>query len=233
MFICLEGADGCGKSTIGRRLAEKISADYREIPDRTTVSGKVIDAWLHGDRAFCWWQKPSEHTFRSEENQWQSFAAGTNRHDRSTGLPEHAIVLQSLITVNKLEALPWLAERMLVGHNVVFSRWTPSAIAYGGADGCDVQWLKDIHRGVYEPDLCILLDVPIETALARIGARAENYETPARIARVSSLYRQIWSDRRSNGYGNWVSVDAARPLDKVFAEVMDWYEARRVDSLRR
>jgi dTMP kinase len=53
VIIAIEGLDGCGKTTVSKLLAARLGAPYLKFPDRTTASGKVIDAALrHGALIF-------------------------------------------------------------------------------------------------------------------------------------------------------------------------------------
>lgn len=49
IMVCLEGVDGCGKTTHAKLLAEKLGARLFRFPDRGTAYGKVIDRCLKGD----------------------------------------------------------------------------------------------------------------------------------------------------------------------------------------
>lgn len=46
MIIEIEGCDGVGKTTVAKKLAERIGAAYLKFPDRTTPTGQVIDVML-------------------------------------------------------------------------------------------------------------------------------------------------------------------------------------------
>lgn len=45
VFVVVEGADGCGKNTVGEMLAEQLEADFMETPpDKMSEARKKIDA---------------------------------------------------------------------------------------------------------------------------------------------------------------------------------------------
>jgi len=222
MFIVGEGIDKAGKTTALKRLAAKIGkrAIYREFPDRSTVSGEVIDSMLKSERALCYFQEPTAHTFASEEHQWQ-------RHNT-----DHAVALQALLAVNKFEASKEIIDNQREGLVVIASRWVPSALAYGDADGLPIWWLKQIHRGLPEPDLCLLFDVEVDVAISR-GAGSEAYEKRARLEKAHATYRSIWAEHRHYGDGHWIVIDAAKSADVVFAEVESWYESCRRGTIKR
>ena len=61
------------------------------------------------------------------------------------------------------------------GNWVICDRFTDSTFAYQGAGrGLDAQTIRNIEQvsiGDFRPDLTLILDVPVEEALERIGAR--------------------------------------------------------------
>ncbi len=190
MFVVLCGADGSGKSTQAKLLAEALRAKGRFVtekrfPERNNVTGRVIYAWLKGDVA-----QPID---MSSQNQLAA-----------------PICFQSLMHANRLEELPALRKAMGEG-DLVVDRYWPSGYAYGAADGLDPKWLTLTSSFFPKPTLAILLDVDVETAEARRAKRmglAETYEKAPREhrAKVISNYRELWSWHI--GEVSWVTVNA-------------------------
>ena len=52
MFICIEGVDGSGKTTLAKALADKMNARYIKMPyyDSDSVTAPVIKDILSGER---------------------------------------------------------------------------------------------------------------------------------------------------------------------------------------
>lgn len=197
MLIVLEGIDGCGKSTVAQQMAAVLNVKWIEFPDRTTVTGRVIDDVL--------------------------------QHRLAVGGSE---VLQALFAVNRYEKLPELA-RALCSSNLVCSRYTPSGLVYGEVSGLERRWLEQIHAGLPEPDLSLLLDVPPDVGLSRKGGKAlELYEKLATQERVRQLYLDLWERRRKAGNGRYIVVDATQPQAEVLETCLHWYEARRRNGMR-
>ena len=112
---------------------------------------------------------------------------------------------------------PSLAE----GHWVLCERFTDATHAYqGGGRGVDAALIDTlaglVHPGL-EPDLTLYLDVPVEQALARIGARTlDRFERERRafFDRVRARYREL---ARENA--RICVIDASRSPSEVAADI--------------
>jgi len=116
------------------------------------------------------------------------------------------------------EIEPKLRENFLV----VTERYVESSIAYQGAAGVSIEFVKYINSFVPRPDLTIILDVDPEIAIARIARRGgiEKYEHTTFLRRVREIYL-----RRAEEEGYPV-VDASRPPDVVARDVIDIIRTR-------
>ncbi len=174
-FITLEGIEGAGKSSLATVLGEWLAA--RGIACRSTrePGGTPLAERL---RALV--LQRSEERVSPEAETLMMFAA-------------RAIHLDNLVR-------PALAR----GEWVICDRFTDATRAYqGGGRGVDAAWIdglaSTIHAGL-EPDLTLLLDLPVEAGLARAGRRRDaageatdrfESETVAFFARVRERYLQI------------------------------------------
>jgi dTMP kinase len=109
------------------------------------------------------------------------------------------------------EIEPKLRENFLV----VTERYIESSIAYQGAAGVSIEFIKYVNSLVPRPDLTIILDVDPEIAIARIARRGgiEKFEHVSFLRRVREIYL-----KRAEEEGYPV-VDASRPPDVVAREV--------------
>jgi len=116
------------------------------------------------------------------------------------------------------EIEPKLRENFLV----VTERYVESSIAYQGAAGVSIEFVKYINSLVPRPDLTIILDVDPEIAIARITRRGgiEKFEHVSFLRRVREIYL-----RRAEEEGYPV-VDASRPPDVVAREVANIIKTR-------
>ncbi|WP_119165640.1 dTMP kinase [Algihabitans albus] len=150
-FITFEGGEGAGKSTQVKRLAERLRAAGAEVvttrePGGSPGAEEIRDLLVHGEAAR--WDPVTETLLH--------FAA---RRDHLTKTVWPA-----------LERQAW----------VVCDRFADSTRAYQGAgQGGDAVLIEDLYRqvvGAFAPCMTFILDLPVETGLARAAARNEGGE---------------------------------------------------------
>lgn len=157
LFICVEGLDGCGKTTQTKLLVRKLrkigwDAVYTAEPSRGKI-GKFIQKYcLHGEK----------RTFPIVEA--LLFAADRFEHVER-------------------EVIPALNE----GKIVVSDRYVYSSLAYQGATGLDLKWIEMINEHTIRPDLAIFVDVEPEAVIKRLKPKKsvmENLETQRKVREV-------------------------------------------------
>ena len=157
VFICVEGLDGCGKTTqtklLVRRLRKKgYDAVYTAEPSRGNI-GKFIKKYcLHGKKRV------------SSIVEALLFAADRYEHVEN-------------------EIIPALDE----GRLVVSDRYVYSSLAYQGAAGLDLKWIEKINEHAMRPDLAIFVDVEPEVVIHRLKPKKsvmENLETQLKVREV-------------------------------------------------
>jgi dTMP kinase len=145
-FITLEGIEGAGKTTVARALKESLEArgltvDLTREPGGTPFAEQLREQILHR----------GEETLDATAETLLMFAA-------------RAVHVSNRIRP-ALEAGTW----------VICDRFTDATRAYqGGGRGVDRDWIEALARGVHgdcEPDLTLLLDLPVEHGLERARAR--------------------------------------------------------------
>jgi len=157
VFICVEGLDGCGKTTQTRLLVERLKkkgydAIYTAEPSRGKIGKFIKEYCLHGE------------TRVSSIVEALLFAADRFEH------------------VEK-EVIPALNE----GKLVVSDRYVYSSLAYQGAAGLDLEWIEKINEHTRHPDLALFIDVEPETVIHRLKPRKsvmENLETQRNVRDV-------------------------------------------------
>jgi dTMP kinase len=106
---------------------------------------------------------------------------------------------------------------------VVCDRFTDATYAYqGGGRGLSVSGIESLEslvQGVLRPDLTLLLDAPVELALARAKARGESDRFEAERVEFFARTRAAYLRRAALEPARMRVVDAARPLDEVSAEL--------------
>jgi dTMP kinase len=110
---------------------------------------------------------------------------------------------------------------LAAGADVISDRYVLSSLAYQ-AQEAERDWVASLARDVREPDLTLLLDVPVAVAAERrraAGRADERYDADDVQARVAARYRElVAADPRA------VVIDATRSVVEVAVAI-----ARAVD----
>lgn len=106
--------------------------------------------------------------------------------------------------------LPALKE----GKIVIMDRYYYSTIAYQGALGIDVEYIRKMNEIFPKPDLIIILDVSPETALRRIKTKRmpDRFEDLEYLKKVREIFLNLKN--------NIVIIDAERKLNEVKRDVL-------------
>lgn len=136
----------------------------------------------------------------------------------------------------RLEALLFAADRiyhleriidplLAKGIIVVSDRYLHSSLAYQSVTTGDPRWVEELNKFVRKPDLGIYLDVNPSEGLGRLRRRRRKtrFEDEAFLEKVREKYLEYVR------LGDLVMVDAGKPLDDVFSDVVAVVE----DALRR
>jgi dTMP kinase len=123
-------------------------------------------------------------------------------------------VMQLLYIANRHERKADLERWLDGGLVVVCDRYVASSVAYGEAQGLDVDWLTQTQRFLPAPDLTILLDIAPELAVHRKTTGRDRYERDlALLGRVRDSYL------RQAEQAGWVRVDGDRGAADVASEI--------------
>ena len=131
-----------------------------------------------------------------------------------------------LMTASRVEHVAQVIEPALAsGHWVLCDRFLDASIAYQGAGrelGTDrVSALHEMIGVTLQPDLTLLLDMPVQDGLKRMAARGR----PDRIEREALAFferaRAAYLQRADDNPERVKVIDAARSLEQVQASVMD------------
>ncbi len=196
MLIAIEGADGVGKATQTKLLAERFITEGEHavvfsFPRYDTPLGAVIKRLLTGTTSF---KGPAQ---------------------------DDAMFLQAAMTADKYAAWTDIGRYLGRGHHVVCDRWTSSAIAYGAADGLDQAWLAQIQQTLPAADVNVLLVISEEDALSRRPELRDRYEQDrAKQAAVRQMYAGLWGARQAiDRRRKWVTVDGSGSPDAVHERI--------------
>ena len=194
VFIALEGIDGSGKSTIAERLVLALQqAGQKAILTREpggTAIGEHIRMVLLGETS-------------------------------SSMLPETEMLLFAAARAQHVGEVirPALAE----GFIVVTDRFSDSSLAYQwggrGLPESDVVMAQELATGGVEPDLKILLDLPVETALRRRMANSRDVNRlDLEAVQFHTRVRDAYHTLVASDPAHWRVINADRGVDEVWAD---------------
>jgi dTMP kinase len=190
-FICIEGLDGCGKTTQAKLLARKLgkshSAIYTAEPSLGEIGTFIRERCLYGEKRL------------SPVAEALLFAADRVEHVEN-------------------EVLSALNE----GRLVISDRYIYSSLAYQGAAGLSLEWIKKVNEHALKPDLAVFIDVDPKTAMQRLKPERSVMENMETQQRVRDVY--LWFVAN----GELVRIDGNRSKDGVsealFALVLKFLE---------
>ncbi|TAJ23351.1 MAG: dTMP kinase [Planctomycetota bacterium] len=196
-FFVLDGVDGCGKSTLAARLCGELERAGRAQPlhlrePGSTKAGEAIRAVALG-------------------KQYEL-------------APAVEALLMAAARRQMLDEL--VAPALAAGRDVVCERFHPSTWAYQGVAGAvgEKRVVELLKRWANEPapDLVLILDAPVEVALARRGgAERDRIEAKGRAfhERVAAAYRRFAEEKPFGG--RVAAIDASLPTERVAAQVWE------------
>ncbi|MDI6691524.1 MAG: dTMP kinase [Candidatus Bathyarchaeota archaeon] len=157
-FICLEGLDGCGKTTQTKLLVKKLkklgyAAVYTAEPSSGKIGQLIRRYCLHGGK-------------------------------RVSAIVEALLFAADRFEHVKNEIIPALN----TGKIVVSDRYVYSSLAYQGAAGLDLKWIEAINTHALRPDLAIFIDVEPEIAIKRLKSKKSVMENLGTQKKVRSVY---------------------------------------------
>lgn len=193
IFIVLEGSDGCGKSTMAKKIGDYYSDKGRDIvftrePGGTVISEKLRDIVLDNN-----------HTEMSYNTEALIYAAS-----------------RAQLISEKIK--PWLSE----GKVVISERFVYSSIVYQGIGrklGIEkVKEINDFALQGLKPDLVLYFDIDPKKALDRKlvingGDRIENEDL--------SFYYEVYNGYKEimKQYKEIVTINAERSVDEIFNDI--------------
>ncbi|MFQ5997412.1 MAG: dTMP kinase [Dehalococcoidales bacterium] len=205
LFITFEGGEGSGKSVQAKALYRKLS--HLAIPvvlthePGVTLLGKKVARWL----------------------KW-----GQNMN-----ISPIAELL--LFNVSRAQLVTEVIRPNLESGKVVISdRYADSTAAYQSyGRGLDLAMVKAVNNAAIQglnPDLAVLLDIPVETGLARKKGKKQDRFEGEELA-FHQRVREGYLKLATNDPERWLVVDATQPKSKV-AQII-WQKVSELLSRKR
>ncbi|MBP6012019.1 MAG: dTMP kinase [Alphaproteobacteria bacterium] len=195
-FITFEGGEGTGKSTQVRLLAAHLTQSKADVVQTREPGGS-----------------PSAEEIRS--------LLVTGAADRWSPLAETLLFYAA-----RVEHWRQVIEPALVrGAHVLCDRFSDSTMAYQSyAGGLDREMIARLHRLTManaEPDLTLVLDLPVDEGLKRAAARRDDETRFERKGReFHERLRQGFLDIARGAPQRCVVIDAGQQVDRVHAAVV-------------
>lgn len=197
-FITLEGGEGAGKSTLAAALKAGLASRGHSVlltrePGGTPGAERIRDLILSPPEDMAHWQPLTETLL--------FFAARSDHLDKTIR--------------------PALAR----GEWVICDRFSDSTRAYqaaaGGVQGNYVEMLDGIAVGKTQPDLTLVLDLPLDAARARLSSRGRPYDAiESRTAGYHEAVRQAFLDIARANPQRCVVLDASRAPAEIAAAAL-------------
>jgi len=165
-FICIEGLDGCGKTTQAKMLVKYLrrrgfDAVYTTEPSAGKV-GKLIRRFV------------------------------LDRQRRVSTALEALLFAADRVDHVESQVKPLLKQ----GKIVVCDRYIYSSLAYQGAAGLDLEWIDYINRFALKVDLALFLDVEPEMVVERLKTKKSVMETVRNLRKVREVYLRLVQQQR-------------------------------------
>ncbi len=203
-FITFEGIEGCGKTTQLRRLADRLGplAVTTREPGGTPIGRAVRQVLLD----------PANRAMAAETELLLYFA------DRAQNVAE---VIR-----------PALAE----GRIVLCDRHVESSLAYQGyGRGLPLAAIRQLAAqatGGLRPDTIVLIDVPVEVGLSRVGRRGAQDRLEREVVAFHERVRAGFAALLAEEPSRWLRLDGAAHEDVVFAALVRGLAERGVIEAR-
>ena len=190
-FVCIEGLDGCGKTTQTRMLVKDLKEGYDAVYTAEPTQGKV-GRFIKGDYLHC--------------------------ESRGSSIVEALLFAADRFEHMEYEVLPKLRE----GKLVISDRYVYSSLAYQGAAGLDLEWIKGINSHAMPADLAVFIDVEPETVVQRLKPERsvmENLETQRKVREVYLRFADKGELLKLDGNGSKKEV-----ADRLLSTVLEFLE---------
>ncbi len=189
MFIVFEGIDGSGKTTIAKKIAERLEEEGKKVylteePTKTWL-GEAVRRGIEEEKnpytqALLFFADRAEHVKDMKKKLQEGYIVISDRYVYST----YAYQGAQLYEIMEFEET--------------------------------MEWFKNIYKPMQlDPDLVFYIDIWPEEGISRIYGREkkEKFEKVEFLNRVREIYTLL-----SEEYG-FVKIDGMRPLKEVYEEI--------------
>jgi len=134
---------------------------------------------------------------------------------RSNSTPKEAIAL--LFAADRIDHIKNTIIPGMDKYDFILSdRYFYTSYVYQSLQGCDKTWLKEINKGIIEPDMIILIDAEIEDFLNRRGENKVIFENIEFQKKARQKYLELAKTK-----SNVVVIDGSRNVDEVHNSIVN------------
>lgn len=200
-FITVEGGEGAGKSTMMAHIMNWLEQHGHNVvrtrePGGTQLAETIREILLDKD------------------------------NDSLSDLAELLLVFASRAQHLEEVIRPALAR----GETVLCDRFTDATWAYQGGgrriSADDIAALEELVHGDLQPDLTLLLDLPVEQGMSRAMNRSESDRFESESRGFFQRVREAYLQRARTEPGRFAIIDASRPLAEVRKQIEQALEER-------
>jgi len=200
-FITIEGGEGAGKSTQMERIAAWLEQQGRRVistrePGGTRLAETLRDILL-------------------------------DRHNESLSSLAELLLMFASRAQHLDELIRPALER---GETVLCDRFTDATWAYqgGGRDlpREEIATLERLVHGDLQPDLTLLLDLPVKTGMERAARRSESDRFESESIAFFERVRTAYLERAAAEPKRFAVIDASCNQDSVWAQIRNELEGR-------
>jgi dTMP kinase len=186
VFIAVEGIDGVGKSTVIARASEELRERGYRLHVTSEPSGSMIGSLIR-------------ELLRGDQE-----------------VPHPGIYALLFVADRMYHYYGEVGPMLNAGYIVISERYMESTLAYQGAMGLPMDWLLELHRLLPRPHATIVLDAPVEVAMARLRnrTRLERFED----AQFLNRAREILLGRAREM--SYPIIDASKDVETVAMELV-------------
>ena len=212
LFITFEGIDGCGKTTQMRLLVERLRNAFYDVLESAEPGGTRIGTQVR-------------RILLDSANQELS--------------PTAELLLYFACRAQNVDE--WIKPALEKGTVVVSDRFTDSTLAYQGAGrGLGAETVMQLHaiacRGT-NPDLTIIVDIDLETSLARAKKRnkvlseqqqPDETRMDEQAVEFHRIARDAYAKLARTETDRIVVIDGRRPVEAIAEDIWDTVRRRLI-----
>lgn len=125
--------------------------------------------------------------------------------------------------LNRYEMAPQIVKLREKGTSVICDRFNESAVVFGHVNGLPKEYLHELGAYLPQPDIQILLDIPLEEVFRRRPEGRDRHETdPGLLSKVITAYREEWKEQQVQyGATAWPIVNGVGSIEEVQARICE------------